>query len=62
MSGYEVWVHHGKSVCQTASVAEDDDSASDDRMDETLDAIRPKFGTKPNDPPALEIQKFFRHP
>ena len=39
MPGYEVWVHHGESVHQIASVVEDDDSTSDDRMDEMLDAI-----------------------
>jgi hypothetical protein len=39
MLDYEVWVHHGESVNQTTSVVEDDDSTSDDRMDEMLDAI-----------------------
>jgi hypothetical protein len=34
-----VWVHHDESVRQTASVVEDDDSTSDDRMDEMLDTI-----------------------
>jgi hypothetical protein len=38
---------------------EDDDSTSNDRMDEMLDAIRPEFGTNPEDPPTLEVQKFF---
>jgi hypothetical protein len=59
MSGYEMWVHHSESVCQTASVVEDDDSTSDDRMDEMLDAIRSEFGTNPEDPPTPEVQKFF---
>jgi hypothetical protein len=39
MPGYEVLVHHGESVCQTTSVAEDDNTRSDDRMDEMFDAI-----------------------
>jgi hypothetical protein len=28
---------------------------SDDRMDEMLDAIRPEFGTNPEDTPTLEV-------
>ena len=59
MPGYEVWVHHGESVHQIASVVEDDDSTSEDRMDEMLDAIRPEFGTNTEDPPTPEVQKFF---
>jgi hypothetical protein len=59
MPGYEVWVHHVVSVHQTASVVEDDDSMSDDRMDEMLDVIRPEFGTNPEDPLTPEVQKFF---
>jgi hypothetical protein len=39
LSDYEVWVHHNESICQTASVAEEDDNTSDDSMDEMLDAI-----------------------
>jgi hypothetical protein len=56
---FEVWVHHDESVHQTASVAEDNDTMSDDRMDEMLDAIRPEFVTNSEDPPTLEVQKFF---
>jgi hypothetical protein len=59
MPDYEMWVHHGVSVHQTASVVEDNDSTSDNRMDEMLDAIRPEFGTNPEDPPTPEVQKFF---
>jgi hypothetical protein len=59
MPSYEVWVHHGESIHQTASVSEEDDSTSDDRMDEMLDAIPPKFGTNLEDPPTLVVQKFF---
>jgi hypothetical protein len=44
---------------QTASVVEDDDSTSDDRMDEILDAIRLEFGKNPEDPSTPEVQKFF---
>ena len=46
MPGYEMWTHHGESVRQTASVAEEDDRTGDDRMDEMLDTIRP-VSTKP---------------
>jgi hypothetical protein len=59
MPDYEMWVHHGVSVHQTTSVVEDNDSTSDNRMDEMLDAIRPEFGTNPEDPPTPEVQKFF---
>jgi hypothetical protein len=59
MLGYEVWVHHGESVRQTTSVVEDDDSTSDDRIDEMLDAIQLEFRTNPKDPPTLKVQKFF---
>jgi hypothetical protein len=33
--------------------------ASDDRMDEMFDAIRPEFGTNPEDPPTPVVQKVF---
>jgi hypothetical protein len=59
MSAYEVWAHHGELVHQTASVAEDDDSMSDDRMDEMVNAIRTEFGTNLEDPPTPDVQKFF---
>jgi hypothetical protein len=59
MQGYEVWVHHGDSVHQIASVVEDDDSTSDDRVDAMLDAIQPELGTNPEDPPTPKVQKFF---
>jgi hypothetical protein len=57
--GYELWVHHGESVHQTTSIAEDDDTMSDDRMHEMLDVIQPEFGTNPKDTPTMEVQKFF---
>jgi hypothetical protein len=61
MPGYEVWMYHSETVHQrTASVAkEEDDRSSDDRMDKMLDAIWPKLETNPEDPPTLEVQKFF---
>jgi hypothetical protein len=61
MLGYEVWTHHGKTVRQrTASVAKDeDDRSGDDRMDEMLYAIWPELRTNREDPPTLEVQKFF---
>jgi hypothetical protein len=59
MPDYEMWVHHGVSIHQTASVLEDNDSTSGNRMDEMLDAIQPEFGTNPEDPPTPEVQKFF---
>jgi hypothetical protein len=58
MPDYEVWVHHGESVRQIASVVEDNDSTSDDRMDEMFDAMRPEFQTNPEDPLTSEVQKF----
>jgi hypothetical protein len=60
MPGYEVWTHHGEIVRQrTTSVAEEEDRSSDDRIDEMLDAIRPKLGTNSEDPPTPEVQIFF---
>jgi hypothetical protein len=61
MPGYDVWMHHGETIHQrTASVVEDeDDRSGDDRMDEMLDAIRPELETIREDPPTLEVQKFF---
>jgi hypothetical protein len=59
MKRYKVWVHHGEPVHQIASIAEDDDSTSDDRMDVMLGAIQLEFGTNPEDPRTLEVKKFF---
>jgi hypothetical protein len=61
MPGYEVLTYHDESVCQrTASVVEEgDDRSGDDRMDEMLDAIRLELETNSEDPPTLEVQKFF---
>jgi hypothetical protein len=60
MPGYEVRMHHGESIHQTTSVAEEeDDMRGDDRMDEMLDAIQPKHETTPEDPPTPKVQKFF---
>jgi hypothetical protein len=60
MPGYEVWTHHGEIVHQrTTLVAEEEDRSSDDRIDEMLDAIRPKLGTNSEDPPTPEVQIFF---
>jgi hypothetical protein len=55
MSAYEVWAHHGELVHQTASVAEDDDNMSDDRMDEMVNAIRTEFETNLEDPPTPDV-------
>jgi hypothetical protein len=56
MLGYEVWMHHGESVHQTASVAvEEDYRRGDDRMDEMFDAIRSELETNPEDPPTSEV-------
>jgi hypothetical protein len=59
MSGYEVWLHHGESIHQIVSVAEDDDTMSGDRMGEMFDAILPEFETNSEHPPTLEFQFFF---
>jgi hypothetical protein len=61
MPCYEVWTHHDKAVCQrtTSVVEEEDDRSGDNRMDEMLDAIRPKLETNPEDPPTPEVQIFF---
>jgi hypothetical protein len=61
MPGYEVWTHHIESVHQRiASVPEEEnDRSGDDRMDEMLDAIQPEIEINSEDPPSLEVQKFF---
>jgi hypothetical protein len=61
MPGYDVWTHHDEIIHQrTASVAKDeDDRSGDDRMDEMLHAIRSELETNREDPPTLEVQKFF---
>jgi hypothetical protein len=61
MLSYEVWTHHSELVRQrTASVAEEeDDKSGDNRMDEMLDAIWSELQTNFDDPPTLEVQKFF---
>jgi hypothetical protein len=61
MPGYDVWMHHSDTIHQrTAFVAEDeDDRSGDDRMDDMLDAIWPELETNREDPPTLEVQKFF---
>jgi hypothetical protein len=53
--------HHIKIVHQiTASVTEEeDDRSDDDMMDEMLDSIRPELETHLENPPTLEVQKFF---
>jgi hypothetical protein len=40
-------------------VEEEDDRSGDNRMDEMLDAIRPKLEINPEDPPTPEVQIFF---
>jgi hypothetical protein len=61
MPGYEVWMHHGEIVHQRiASVTEEeDDRSGDDRIDEMLNATRPKLETHHEYPPTSEVQKFF---
>jgi hypothetical protein len=61
MPGYEVWMHHGEPVRQKIAsvIEEEDDRRGDYRMDEMLDAIRSELETNSEDPPTLEVQKFF---
>jgi hypothetical protein len=60
MPGYVVWTHHGESIHQTVSVAEEEeDRTGDDRMDEILDVIWSELEINPENPPTLEVQKFF---
>jgi hypothetical protein len=50
-----VWVHHSDSVHQTTSVVKDNNSMSDDRMDEMLDVIRLEFGIGPKERLSLDL-------
>jgi hypothetical protein len=61
MPGYDVWTHHGETIHQrtTFVVEDDDDRSGDDMMDEMFDAIRSELETNHEDPPTLEVQKFF---
>jgi hypothetical protein len=60
MPGYDVWMHHSKTIHQrTRFVVEDeDDRSGDDRMDEMLDAIWSELETNHEDPPTLKVQNF----
>jgi hypothetical protein len=58
MPGYEVWVHHGDEVPENEPVAEDA-LTNEDRMDEMLNAMCPKFEVDFEDHPIPEVQKFF---
>jgi hypothetical protein len=58
MLSYEVWVHHGEEVPKNELVAEDA-MIDEDRMDEMLNVICPGFEADFEDPPTLEVQKFF---
>jgi hypothetical protein len=58
MPGYEVWVHHGEELPENESVAEDV-VTDENRMDEMLNAICLEFEADFEDPPTLEVQKFF---
>jgi hypothetical protein len=54
-------MHHDETIHQrTTSVVEDeDDRSGNDRMDEMLDAIRPKLKTNCEDHLTPDVQKFF---
>jgi hypothetical protein len=58
MPGHEVWVHHGEEVPENKPIAEDD-VTDEDRMDKMLNAICLEFEADFEDPPTLEVQKFF---
>jgi hypothetical protein len=58
MPGHEVWVHHGEEVPKNKPIAEDD-VTDEDRMDKMLNAICLEFEADFEDPPTLEVQKFF---
>jgi hypothetical protein len=59
MPGYEVWTHHGESVHQTVSVAEENDRTCNDRTNGMIDVIRPELERNPEDPSTQKDQKFF---
>jgi hypothetical protein len=58
MPGYEVWVHHSEELPESGPVAED--VVTDENiMDEMLNDICPEFEVNFENPPTLEVQKFF---
>jgi hypothetical protein len=53
-----VWVNHGEEVPKNKPVVEDV-VTEEDKMDEILNAICLEFEADFEDPPTLEVQKFF---
>jgi hypothetical protein len=57
---YETWLFHGEKYTTVAAEESTNDNTGADRMDEMLEAIRPKFDMNTEDPPTSEVKEFFR--
>ncbi|WVZ50058.1 hypothetical protein U9M48_001353 [Paspalum notatum var. saurae] len=60
MPAYETWSFHGEKETRVETEVEADNSAGVDRMDEMLEALQPEFGLNSEDPPAKEVEEFFK--
>jgi hypothetical protein len=59
-SDYEMWVFHDEKYTIVTVEGSENDRPGADRMDEMLEAIRPKFDLNIEDPPTPEVEEFFR--
>jgi hypothetical protein len=57
---YEIWVFHDEKYTAVTIEESANDRAGANRMDEVLEAIRPKFDQDIEDPPTPEVEEFFR--
>jgi hypothetical protein len=57
---YEIWVFHSDKYTTVIAEESVNDRVSADRMNEMLEAIRPKFDLDIEDPPTPEVEEFFR--
>jgi hypothetical protein len=59
-SDYEMWVFDDEKYTIVTVEGSENDQTGADRMDEMLEAIRPKFDLNIEDPPTPEVEEFFR--
>jgi hypothetical protein len=59
--GYEVWEHHSEVVPNpNVEEEENNDWAGGDAMHEMLDSLRPELNLISEDPPTLDVSRFFK--
>jgi hypothetical protein len=57
---YEMWVLHYEKYTAVVAEGSTNNRTGADRMNEMLEAIRPKFDLDTEDPPTSEVEEFFR--